>query len=528
MAEAPAAFDMRRFFLLGGVLTVLIFSGIFFLSRGCMTASVKDSGYTTIYTNLDLKDAANVIARLKELNIPYEIREQGRVIAVPKDKSDAARLGLAEKNLPAGGVVGWEIFDASKLGATDFDRRIQLIRAISGELARTVRRIEGVEDARVQVVIPETKLFALTSSPVTASVMLRLRPLFDISPSKIKGIVYLVASSVENLQPENVTVVDESGKILSLNNKEAIIEEVLPTKPLAPIPVPNEQPKEVILEKMPQTIEAVVTEENKNWLSKIGINPKKEEKIKTEKVIATPETIANIKVPPKPKEIVPYISGSEKVRMRIQAKKELEQELSGRAQELVNRFYPINSIIVKVGVRLKPSKTIETDRKMLKVAKIYAVVLIDNRLALDNKLKKATYSTVAAAIGYNKARGDKIVLQKVPFHLATNNIGNQPAPKVNQPSKIGRIIAGIFTMPIILYGGIAIIVILIILVIVKAISGRGEKEFLPREEQSSQPNFAPAPAMNREKNPILEQVRGAAESNPQQVAELLKSWLTEK
>jgi flagellar M-ring protein FliF len=150
MAEAPpaaAGFDIRRMLLLGGVSVVVIFAVLFFLFRGCAPA-VRGPNYTVIYSNLELKDAANAIARLKELAIPYEIREEGRAIAVPKDKADQARLGLAEENLPAGGVVGWEIFDEARLGATDFDRRIQLIRAISGELSRTIRRIQAVEDAR--------------------------------------------------------------------------------------------------------------------------------------------------------------------------------------------------------------------------------------------------------------------------------------------------------------------------------------------------------------------------------------------
>ncbi|MBU1867444.1 MAG: flagellar M-ring protein FliF, partial [Candidatus Margulisbacteria bacterium] len=157
MAEAPAGFDMRRMLLVGGVVLVVIFSAIFLFIRGCSTSDFnRNPGYSVIYSNLDLKDAANVVARLKELKIPYNIREGGKAIAVPKDKMDEARLGLAEKNLPIGGSVGWEIFDETKMGATDFDRRIQLIRAISGELARTIKRIEGIEDVRVQVVIPET------------------------------------------------------------------------------------------------------------------------------------------------------------------------------------------------------------------------------------------------------------------------------------------------------------------------------------------------------------------------------------
>ena len=106
MAEAPGGFDIRRILLLGGVTVVVVFALIFLLVRGCAPAVRGGGGNTTIYSNLDLKDAANVVARLKELAIPYEIKDQGRSIAVAKDKADEAKIGLAEKNLPAGGVVG--------------------------------------------------------------------------------------------------------------------------------------------------------------------------------------------------------------------------------------------------------------------------------------------------------------------------------------------------------------------------------------------------------------------------------------
>ncbi|MFH1361189.1 MAG: flagellar basal-body MS-ring/collar protein FliF, partial [bacterium] len=212
-----AGFDFRRILLVAGIVVIILVTlGVLFI-RGCASSSRSVKGYSVIYSNLNLKDAANAIARLKELAIPYEIRDEGQAIAVPKDKADQARLGLAEKNLPAGGVVGWEIFDESKLGATDFDRRIQLIRAISGELSRTIQRIQAVEDARVQIVLPETRLFAETVAPVTASVMLRLRPGGELTAAKINGIVHLVASSVENLQTENVTVIDNTGRILTAN-----------------------------------------------------------------------------------------------------------------------------------------------------------------------------------------------------------------------------------------------------------------------------------------------------------------------
>ena len=213
--RSPMISNRLLFIAVGAVilLAVLFFAWSF---RGCVPG-VRERGYQVIYSNLDLKDAADVVARLKELKITYELRSNGTAIAVPKDSADEARLGLAEDNLPTGGVVGWEIFNETRMGTTDFDRRIQLIRAISGELSRTIRRIRGVENARVQIVLPETRLFEVTKTPATAAVLLRLAPGFKIKRSQIKGIIHLVASSVENLQIENVTVVDESGNILFIS-----------------------------------------------------------------------------------------------------------------------------------------------------------------------------------------------------------------------------------------------------------------------------------------------------------------------
>lgn len=254
-AAAPAAPPPRRpmisnrlLLIAVGVVVLAIIIFFAWSMRGCVPG-VKESGYQVIYSNMDLKDAAEVVTRLKELKIPYELREKGTAIAVPKDRVDDARLGLAEKNLPMGGVVGWEIFNETRMGTTDFDRRIQLIRAISGELSRTIRRIQGVEDARVQIVIPETRLFEVTQTPATAAVLLKLSPGFKIKREQINGIIHLVASSVENLKPENVTVVDESGNILSgkyLPPPRQVVSEVVTEKAQAPLEqkvLKKEEPK---------------------------------------------------------------------------------------------------------------------------------------------------------------------------------------------------------------------------------------------------------------------------------------------
>jgi len=504
-APPPAAgggFDIRRIMLLGGVGIVIVVAAFFLIFRGCAPVVRGGDNNVVIYSNLDLKDAANVIARLKELAIPYEIKDEGRAISVPKNKADQARLGLAEKNLPMGGVVGWEIFDESKLGATDFDRRIQLIRAISGELSRTIRRIQAVEDARVQIVIPETRLFAEKVAPVTASVMLRLRPGANITPAKINGIIHLVASSVENLQTQNVTVVDNTGRILTGQALKKLKPRIV-TKPIKVEPVP--EPKVTKITSPEPKV--VATKEAK---------PKVVAKVTTTTITAT---------------TLKKLTHEEKIVLMVKAKRELEGDLAGKAQEILNRFYPPNSAIVKINVDIKNgNRGKKFTKDELKVAKLSAIILVDNRVDINKNLKSATFKAVAAAIGYNRKRGDKIVMQKVPFHLAT------PPPEVIKgevekampttkkrtlpllPASWLRNIA--WTLGIIGSGFVLIVVF------------RRFKRNKPAKARVDREAPVPAkpaagPAMSREKMNAISGIKSAVERNPEKIAELLRNWLSE-
>jgi flagellar M-ring protein FliF len=501
-AGAPAAgpggagLDIKRLLLVGAVGLIISIAFLFLVVRGCASTGGGGSGYNLLYTNLELKDAANVVAGLKEMAITYEIRDGGRSIAVPKNKIDQARLGLAENNLPAGGVVGWEIFDESKLGATDFDRRIQLIRAISGELSRTIRRISAIEDARVQIVMPESKLFETVKAPVTASVMLRLRPGAELTPGKIRGIVHLVSSSVENLQPQNVTVVDSSGRIL--------------------------------------TTKAILNAPEKLKITRITVD---EQRTPAEKIIETRiiETSKDMVITPEVEKAsaltklatVAALTSEEKMMLKVKAKKKLELNLAGKAQEILNRFYPPNSVIIKLNIDFKNNASNKSKAYELKVKKLTAIILVDNRIDISKDLKQSTYKAVAAAIGYSRKRGDRIILQKVPFHLAT------PPPEVIQ-AEVRKVFPdkkpdnGGFNLPIsgIKYlpwigGG------LFSLLLAYLIMGRiRRKPKGPKFEMSTPRENIPEPSVSGGSSEI-EALKSAASSNPEKIAELMKNWLTE-
>lgn len=167
-----------------------------------------------LYSDLSLQDASQVVRELETRNIRYETRGDGQAIMVPRDQVARLRMELAGKGLPSGGGVGYEIFDkGDAFSSTSFVQNINHLRALEGELARTIRSIGRVQNARVHLVIPERRLFERDREPPRASIALKLRG--DLDSGQIRAIRHLVASAVEGLRPERVSIVDESGRLLA-------------------------------------------------------------------------------------------------------------------------------------------------------------------------------------------------------------------------------------------------------------------------------------------------------------------------
>ncbi len=155
---------------------------------------VKTVDYQLLYTNLSSEDAGKIVLKLKEQRIPYQLTGGGSAIMVPADRVYELRLSLASEGLPMGGHVGFEIFDKTDFKATEFVQRLNYQRALQGELARTIGEFREVEHARVLVVLPKDSLFIEDQKPASASVLLKLKS--SLAPSKVEGIVSLVASAV--------------------------------------------------------------------------------------------------------------------------------------------------------------------------------------------------------------------------------------------------------------------------------------------------------------------------------------------
>ena len=168
-----------------------------------------------LYTNLDANDAGIILNRLKDQKTPYRLSANGGTILIPQEKIYETRMEFASEGLPQGGSTGFEIFDNTKLGMSEFAQNVNYQRALQGELVRTINGFEEVDSCRVHIVMSEKSLFLKDEESASASVVLKLHHGKWLTQQQVQGIVHLVSSSVSRMGPENVTVVDNNGRLLT-------------------------------------------------------------------------------------------------------------------------------------------------------------------------------------------------------------------------------------------------------------------------------------------------------------------------
>jgi flagellar M-ring protein FliF len=171
--------------------------------------------YTVLYRDLDPESANAVVARLKTANTPYLLEDGGSTLMVPAVKVDELRLDFASQGLPTAGRIGFEIFDRTSFGTTEFLEHVNYRRGLEGELARTIATISDVASARVHIALAKDSLFTESAQQAKASVVLKLRNSRPLAPATVAGIAGLVSSAVESLRPESVVIVDTFGRPLS-------------------------------------------------------------------------------------------------------------------------------------------------------------------------------------------------------------------------------------------------------------------------------------------------------------------------
>ncbi len=190
----------------------------------------SQSEYRVLFSNYSNRDGGAIVAVLQQMEVPYKFSDSGTAILVPESKVHEARLQLASQGLPKGGNVGFELMENQKMGISQFLEKINFQRALEGELARSIESISAVQTARIHLAIPKDSVFIRDQQKPTASVILNLYAGRLLDPQQVSAIVHLVASSVPDLPTQNVTVVDQSGNLLSDPTKSPVNGQLNPSQ----------------------------------------------------------------------------------------------------------------------------------------------------------------------------------------------------------------------------------------------------------------------------------------------------------
>jgi flagellar M-ring protein FliF len=196
-------------------LSILALGGVMLFGLLFFAYLVQREPYQLLLSDLDAASANTVVERLRSMDVPYRLADGGKSILVPADRVDELRIDVVSQGLPSKGRMGFELFDQGQWGITDFAEKVNYRRALEGELERTILSLAEVQQARVHLVLGRKSLFEEDEEPAKASVVIRLRDGATLNKQRVRGIGNLVAFAVEGLAPENVTVVDVNGNLLS-------------------------------------------------------------------------------------------------------------------------------------------------------------------------------------------------------------------------------------------------------------------------------------------------------------------------
>ncbi|GAA7524793.1 flagellar basal-body MS-ring/collar protein FliF [Helicobacter pylori] len=396
----------------GVLITALL---VFLLLYPFKEKDYVQGGYGVLFERLDSSDNALILQHLQQNQIPYKILKDDTIL-IPKDKVYEERITLASQGIPKTSKVGFEIFDTKDFGATDFDQNIKLIRAIEGELSRTIESLNPILKANVYIAIPKDSVFVAKEVPPSASVMLKLKPDMKLSPTQILGIKNLIAAAVPKLTTENVKIVNENGESIGEgdileNSKELALEQLR-----------YKQNFENILEnKIVNILAPIVGGKNKvvaRVNAEFDFSQKKstKETFDPNNVVRSEQNLEE-KKEGAPKKQVGGVPGVVSNIGPVQGLKDnKEPEKYEKSQNTTN--YEVGKTISEIkgefGTLVRLNAAVVVDGK-------YKIALKDGANTLeyeplsDESLKKIN-ALVKQAIGYNQNRGDDVAVSNFEFN----------------------------------------------------------------------------------------------------------------
>ncbi len=393
------------------------FAGIAILVSGVAMALLfglwmKEPSYALLYQGLDERDAAAIVKELETENIPYRLSAGGTAIEVPPKEVANVRLKLAAQNLPKGGVVGFELFDQGGLSGLGMTERMQAVnfqRALEGELSRTIMALDAIEVARVHIVIPEESLFAEQQEEPKASVMFKPASSARLSNSQVQAIRYLVANSVEGLDPANVSIVDTEGNVYESPDASPEMSLMAASGSQLQIQrsyeIESQNKIQAMLDRALGPQKAVV---------RVNVEMNWDQEESTLETVAPAGEVGSVVrstqqkqeswkgAPASAAEGVPGVDAN--------APADLPNYQAGEAGSSAGEYSNQESV-----VNYEVSKEIKNvQRQPGRVERVSVAVLVDESLAEEevDKIK----ALVKAAVGFNEERGDQVTVQRIAFN----------------------------------------------------------------------------------------------------------------
>ena len=501
-----------------------------------------ESQYVPLFASLTAEDAGAIITQLKAAKTPYRVGGAGEQILVPADRVNEIRLRAAVQGLPLGGGVGFEVFDRTTFGVSDFSQRVNYQRALQGELARTIGQLREVARARIHLALPQPSVFAERERPASASVFLKLKPGQRLSADQIRGIVQLVASSVEGLTADRVTVMDTAGGILAAGADAA------GSGPLSPRRLEIKTAVEDGLERRVQSLldaalgvgQAVTRvsaqlsfDQVERTEERFDPNPVARQKSRTVESNKTssssptgaPAAAGQTAAPP------PASVSSNEGSRESQSE---SFELSRIVAKTLTTPGDIRRLSVAVLLKVPSRAPQGADSKAPPQAQPRAAEEIE-------KIQKI----VMGAVGFSEQRGDQVTVVEMPFEAAPHERELPAAPEAAPPP------ASPLSMPVLAAAGGALLLLIagFVVWLLKRRSRQQQIAAVGRSLQSQEPAAAgatpgrrPVPVeqpasmelpeefarLGRERDGLRQQALGIASAEPEAAAQLIRAWMVKK
>ena len=547
-AQRLAALPAQKKMMLGGGIAALI--AIFV----AMTMWGREGDFRVLYANLSDKDGGAILAQLQQMNVPYKHTDGGAAIMVPADKVHDIRLKLAAAGLPKGSVTGFELMESQKFGVTQFQERLNFQRGLEGELTRSIQTLSGVQSARIHLALPNQNGFFREQQKASASVVLSLYPGRTLDRGQIAGIVHLVSSSVPEMSPKAVSVVDQSGALLS-GSTEASDQSGLDAQQLQYV----RQMELNYTQRIRDILEPVVGKDNFRAQVNADLD------------FAQTESTAE-----------EYKPNQGQAPAAVRSQQSTEQNGAGSAlpsgipgamsnQPPVPATAPINgasqalqaaggsttggSSRREAVTNYEVDKTVRVTRNATgTIKRLNAAVVINHRTTTDAKGKTSTQAIpqeeldkltalVQETIGFDQQRGDSVKVVNTPFQVVKEEPDNTPIWQRPETVDVLRTLA----VP----GALTLAALIVVFGAIRPAIRAARPEPAPEAEQAKLnavvdddnelpgmselppgmvrgPDGQPVPALEAPMaDARLESAKALAKENPAAMATLVRSWMTE-